>query len=343
MPDTSICNVAAAKFFAITNVTNAPLRSSQFDNGNLRACYDHMIIATDVKPLTPSAWFLLGTCSMRLDEWGTALKAFSNVVTQRPDDCDAWANVAAIHIHNKAPGSAYPALNESLKQRRNNWRVWINKLYVCMDLGKIDEAIQALHTLIDFKTQNNSMKEIPDVDDKVVKNIIFTALKDLQDANSAEVSTDFSEQTKTATIDSKTKTLKRAGELLGRISSVTRSEPWVWELYAYYYERLNKPSHYIIEALMKLHRLLVNRWGNGEEEKIVERVCKVSVKVISLHLEIVNKEGEDEATKNEAKTKAAMLWRSLMKKVEKAFEFRGGEEGYPECVKEVASFGQVLI
>ncbi|GMH83859.1 hypothetical protein TL16_g09739 [Triparma laevis f. inornata] len=120
----------------------AAIGRMEFDKGNLRACYDHMLVATEVKPLTPSAWFLLGTCSMRLDEWGTALKSFSNVVTQRPDDCDAWANVAAIHIHNKAPASAYPALNESLKQRRNNWRVWINKLYVCMDLGKIDEAIQ---------------------------------------------------------------------------------------------------------------------------------------------------------------------------------------------------------
>ena len=41
-----------------------------------------------------------------------ALKAFSEVVQQQPDEAEAWANVAAVHMHEKRPAEAYPALVE---------------------------------------------------------------------------------------------------------------------------------------------------------------------------------------------------------------------------------------
>ena len=141
-----------------------------------------------VKPLTPSAWFLLGTVSMRLGEFQMGLTAFSNVVQQVPDDCDAWANVAAIHIHNKNPESAYPALCESLKNRRNNWRVWVNKLYCCMDLAKYDEAVQAIDALVDFKTQKSTMADIPDLDEKVVRALVNATIGLLEEAAKEKVS-----------------------------------------------------------------------------------------------------------------------------------------------------------
>ena len=116
------------------------------------------------------------------------LTAFSNVVQQVPDDCDAWANVAAIHIHNKNPESAYPALCESLKNRRNNWRVWVNKLYCCMDLAKYDEAVQAIDVLVDFKTQRSTMADIPDLDEKVVRALVNATIGLLEEAAKEKVS-----------------------------------------------------------------------------------------------------------------------------------------------------------
>jgi tetratricopeptide (TPR) repeat protein len=114
----------------------AALGRLAFDKGKLREAYDHLHEALAVKPLTPQAWFLLGNVSMRLGEYDTGKVAFSNVVQQVPDEGDAWANLAAIHIHMKEPAQAYPALLESLKYARHNWRVWINKMFVCMDLAK---------------------------------------------------------------------------------------------------------------------------------------------------------------------------------------------------------------
>jgi len=122
-----------------------------FDHGDLDASKRHLEECVDVKPLMTRAWFLLGTVTMRVKNWEAALQAFSNVVQQEPEEYDAWANVAAVHIQMKNPQAAYPAICQSLRYMRNNWRVWLNKLYVCMDLQKYDEAVQACNELLDFK------------------------------------------------------------------------------------------------------------------------------------------------------------------------------------------------
>ena len=83
-----------------------------FDKGNLEQAVYHFKKALCIKPLSPHIWFRLGAISMRLLHWKTALQAFSEVVQQEPDERDAWANIAAIHMKNKNPSEAYPALNE---------------------------------------------------------------------------------------------------------------------------------------------------------------------------------------------------------------------------------------
>ena len=49
---------------------------------------------------------------MRLKDWDSALVAFTEVVQQQPDEHEAWANVAAVHMHNRNAALAYPALVE---------------------------------------------------------------------------------------------------------------------------------------------------------------------------------------------------------------------------------------
>jgi Flp pilus assembly protein TadD len=49
---------------------------------------------------------------MQLGRWEDALRAFSRVVQLEPEEHEAWANVAAVHMHNKNPAEAYPALQE---------------------------------------------------------------------------------------------------------------------------------------------------------------------------------------------------------------------------------------
>eukprot|EP01083_Nonionella_stella_P024289 67128_1 len=155
------------------------------DKGDLAKAVEYYKTAVQIKPLSPQVWFRLGALSMRLLDWGTALQAFTEVVQQEPEEGDAWGNVAAIHMHNKNPAEAYPALNESLKLNRQNWRVWVSKLYTCMDLEKYDEAVQACMTLIDFKSKRNASEEIPHIEEKVARALVGSSLKRYGSASSS--------------------------------------------------------------------------------------------------------------------------------------------------------------
>ena len=83
-----------------------------FGQGDLRKAMTHFQRGLEIKPLMPAVWFKLGTISMRLREFDTALRAFTQVVEQEPEEGDAWANVAAVHMHRQNPAEAYPALIE---------------------------------------------------------------------------------------------------------------------------------------------------------------------------------------------------------------------------------------
>ena len=89
-----------------------------FDKGELESAAEYYRNALKIRPLMPNVWFLLGTISMQLGDWGTALASFSEVVQQEPEEGDAWANVAAVHMHNNMPAEAYPALNEVRIRRK---------------------------------------------------------------------------------------------------------------------------------------------------------------------------------------------------------------------------------
>jgi tetratricopeptide (TPR) repeat protein len=313
----------------------AALGRLSFDKGDLRACYDHMQDSLKIKPLVSSAWFLLGTCSMRLSEWETALAAFSHVVQQIPDEGDAWANLAAIHIHNKAPSQAYPALNESIKYQRNNWRVWINKMFVCMDLGKFDEAMQCCHQMIDFKKTATSKDLIgmEPVSEKVVRGLVGGVLGQLLEAEKLfEGVTD--DATGAATLDSKRRSVKRLGELISRVTGVVKGEAWVWEVYLKYGEAVGKGDDFEIDCLAKSHRIVTNmvKWDGhgGAEEKSVPKK-EVEEKVMSLTTALVDKyrstgEKDEGKRKVEMETKIKYLLQGVEGKFNLEYEFKGAKE-----------------
>lgn len=83
-----------------------------FEKGDLHSAAINYRQALKLRPLLSAVWFRVGTISMQLEDWETALAAFSEVVQQQPLEAEAWANVAAVHMHNKHPTKAYPALVE---------------------------------------------------------------------------------------------------------------------------------------------------------------------------------------------------------------------------------------
>ncbi|KAG7348582.1 tetratricopeptide repeat protein [Nitzschia inconspicua] len=234
-----------------------------FDKGELVEALSAYKKALELRPLIPSVWFRVGTISMQMGDWDTALTAFSEVVQQQPDEGEAWANVAAVHMHNKHPHEAYPALVESLKHNRSNWRVWISKLYTCLDLEKYDEAVQACSMIMDLG-ETHSAKGVPDLEEKCVRAIVGGTVQKYKTAR---------DEGDKAGMDVWRRSLVRVHALLQRINTKT-TEPWVFETTAFFHEQVGQDQE-VLENLLKEYRALssIRAWEKDEEQ--VRKVCHV--------------------------------------------------------------------
>jgi tetratricopeptide (TPR) repeat protein len=251
------------------------LGAHYFEKGDRDLSADNYRKALKVRPLNPAAWFRLGTIYMQLKQWQEALKAFSEVVMQEPEEGEAWANIAAIHMHNKQPAEAYPALNESLKHQRSNWRVWVSKLYTCLDLGKYDEAIQACNILLDLRIERKASAGVPPLEEKCVRAIVGGSLKCFKESEGDE-----------AALDAARRTLSRVHALLNRISASSEIEydTWIFETIAFFHQETSHDSEKVLDALMKDYRSLQMNAGWERDVHLVRKMCQVVSQIVQIYL-----------------------------------------------------------
>ena len=266
-----------------------------YDNNELQKSASAYTQGLKLRPLVPSVWFRLGTINMKLGDWDSALEAFSEVVQQQPDTGDAWANVAAIHMRNKNPDSAYPALIEALKLNRNSWQSWESKLYVCLDLEKYDEAVQACNMLLDLKT-THSVKGVPDLQEKCVRAIVGGTIQTYVTARSNGDG---------ALIDIERRRLTRVHGLLERIRIVV-NEPWIFETMAYFHHQVGQDKQ-VFENLMKEYRSLssVRSWERDDFQVI--KICQVTSQIVDY-----------QRGSKEELVKSKFLVSGVLKKIQKA-------------------------
>lgn len=265
-----------------------------FEKGELEEAAKNYEAALKVRPLLRNVWFRLGTISMQLKRWDTALRSFTEVVQQEPEEGDAWANVAAIHMHNKHPTEAYPALNEALKYQRGNWRIWVSKLYTCLDLEKFDEAVQACNTLMDLRDQRGASDSIPPLEGKCVRAIVGGAVQRLQDSRE-----------NAAAVESARRSLSRVHSLLERIQSTNQTEPWVLEALAFFHQQVGKDEQ-VLEYLMQEYRALQGMAGWEKDTFLVKKITDIVLHIVSIH--------KQEGTKEHV-TKARFLVRGVVRRI----------------------------
>lgn len=271
------------------------LGSYHFDAGNLQDAYKNYYEAVRLRPLNPVAWFRLGTISMQLEDWQMALRAFSQVVQQEPEESNAWNNVAAIHMRNRNSASAYPALVEALRYDRSNWRIWTSKLYTCLDLQKYDEAIQACNMLLDLKSKSTESTAGPVVEKRCVQGILAGALRNQRD-----------NKVNGACLDSSQRTISRVKDLLQRICTSSDAGPWVFEALALLQQETGQTQD-ILENMMKEYRS-IQTTGNWEKnDESLSNICDVLSRIVQWHQE--NEDNPDSLKKTR------FLIRSVMKKI----------------------------
>ena len=266
-----------------------------FDKNELEKSASAYTQGLKLRPLIPSVWFRLGTINMKLGNWDSALTAFSEVAQQEPATGDAWANVAAIHMRNKNSESAYPALTEALKLQRKSWQNWESKLFVCLDLEKYDEALQACNMLLDLKT-THSVEGVPDLQEKCVRAIVGGTLRAYEKARNDRNG---------AAVERERRRLTRVHGLLGRIRTAV-NEPWIFETMAYFHHQVGQDKE-VYENLMKEYRALssVRAWERDDYQVI--KICQVISQIVDYQ-----RQNKEELIKSK------FLLSGVLKKIQKA-------------------------
>lgn len=219
-------------------------------------------------------------------------------------------------------------LLKSLKHNRNNWRIWISKLYVCLDLQKYDEAIQACNVLLDLRSSKGVSEKVPPLEEKCIRAIVGGTTDALQTAR---------RQNDEVAMDSSRRTLGRVLTLLDRIKSTSNPGPWLFETIAYFHEQIGgEESKEVLDNLMKEYRALQTVAGWEKDDIQVDKICQVVSQVVQIQ------RGSSSSGNNNNKeglAKSRFLINGVIKRVKQS---RIDESKVPECISRLEVILQEL-
>ncbi|KAG2428213.1 hypothetical protein HXX76_011893 [Chlamydomonas incerta] len=104
----------------------------------------HWEAALALNPLHPEAWFSLGFCWLKAERFRQALRAFTRVTQQEPDNGEAWNNIAALWMHLGGYRPAFTALSEAVKHKRDSWQTWENYARAALASGHYQQAVRGV-------------------------------------------------------------------------------------------------------------------------------------------------------------------------------------------------------
>lgn len=171
----------------------------------------------------------------------------------------------------------------------------MNKLYICIDLKKFDEATQACIVLLDLKAKM-STQGIPDLEERCVKAIVGGIIDQYVQAKNGEDD---------VSLDSVRRSLSRVHTLLERIRS-SSSEAWVFETMAYFHEQIGQDKE-VFDNLMKEYRSLISVRAWEKDDHQVRKVCQVVSQIVHYQ-----KDSKEDLVKSK------FLLSGLVKRVDKA-------------------------
>ena len=144
-----------------------------FEKGQYEKCVSCLEKALKINTMFDSSWFTMGCAAMFCKDWEVAEKAFRNVIYIKPEDGQAWSNLASVHLRKggseeelKGEGeeeeqatkrklerlvNAHRCLKEGVKANAENWRIWDNFLSISLQLGFLSDCLVAFHRILDMK------------------------------------------------------------------------------------------------------------------------------------------------------------------------------------------------
>ena len=211
-----------------------------FDKGRYEECKLHLTEALAMQSMVSHAWYTKGLACMRTEDWEEALQSFTRCCQQDEEIGEAWVNIGAIHMSLKDYNKALIALQEALKLKLRNWRILENMMIVTLELGKYNETVMHMSTLVDLKYDSDRPVHI----DELQKVSILVATKvPVAHVEDAVVSEGDKSSQSVRPAENLSFVAKSLGKLLNKIVNVVKSDPKVWEVFAVFQQILHEEGH----------------------------------------------------------------------------------------------------
>ncbi|KNC52111.1 tetratricopeptide repeat protein 27 [Thecamonas trahens ATCC 50062] len=220
---------------------------------------EHFELALAINPIFPEIWFSMGMASMFAQAWEVGSRAFSRVVQLDPTHGEGWANLSGVYQRANEPRKAFHAMEQALKFKREAWRMWENFLYICMQLGELEQAMQALRNKIQY---NNAQAQENDADPRVLYALVThlnNLLKAVRELDPSDTSPDAKALERKAVRFESTLT-----NLFDFITARITTNPEVWDAHAQLLKIKGAPALSIVESVLK--RARAARKPNWEQE-----------------------------------------------------------------------------
>jgi len=269
---------------------------------------DHFTIGLAINPLFPASWFNLGCSAMRIEKWDVATNAFTRVVSLEPEEGEAWANLASVYMYQNKLERASMALQEGLKHKRDNWKMWENFLYCSMGIRDYQNSITAIIQVFELNNKKVDLNVLQGLANHVVSDE-----PDKQNINGRKLE-------------------KLVSELFGRITSKLTNNADLWKIYSAYHYQLGN-SDKAIDLQQKACRSVES--PGWENEKLhFEKVALFTKVLCNLYLEFPN---------TSFIYSAKLKVKGILKKVESSFSDTETYKDLQNVLKQLEDKEQQLI
>ena len=103
------------------------------------------------------------------------VKLFHDVFRLDPQDSESWSNLATGMLKLDRKRDAWQALKQATAGNYENWKIWQNYMFVCIDVGEFPEAIRSMKRIIDVLGEKNGEACL---DVEVVEILVQRAVQD---------------------------------------------------------------------------------------------------------------------------------------------------------------------
>lgn len=164
--------------------------------------------SVEINSLQFPVWQRLAYCALQTEAWEKCAAAYKRCSILEPDNFDCWNNLSQAYLKLGKTYQAWKTLQEALRCKMDNWRLWDNYMLVSASLGYMIQALNAYNRILQYKEKH--------VDTEILGRIVQAVLNEKLDPEGKPL-----------------KNLhKKCIELLGKLAREVPTQGELWFLYA---------------------------------------------------------------------------------------------------------------